>query len=76
MLSVGEKAYCAALLALKNKEYTSALSFFEKAAPFFNNDKEFTLYFETTRLLVEVKSKLGTLVVDDKLEIEEIFTHG
>lgn len=76
MLSVGEKAYCAALLALKNKEYSNALSFFEKAAPYFSNNKEFTLYFETTRLLVEVKSKLGTLQVDDKLEIEEIFTHG
>lgn len=76
MLSVGEKAYCAALLALKNKEYSNALNYFEKAAPFFSAHKEFTLYYETTRLLVEVKRKLGTLEVDDKLEIEEIFTHG
>ncbi len=75
MLSLGEKAYCAALLALKNKEYVNALHYFEKAAPYFEKNKEFTLYFETTRLLVEVKSKLGTLV-DDKIEIEEIFTHG
>ena len=76
MLSVGEKAYCAALLALQNKEYMQAFNYFEKAAPYFENNKEFTLYFETTRLLIEVKRKLGTLEVDDKLEIEEIFTHG
>ena len=76
MLSTGEKAYCAALLALKNKEYVHALKSFEQAAPYFPHDKEFTLYFETTRLLIEVKSKLGTLEIDDKIEIEEIFTHG
>ena len=76
MLSVGEKAYCVALLALKNKEYFKAFRNFEKAAPYFTTDKEFKLYFETTRLLVEVKTKLGTIEIDDTLEIEEIFTHG
>ena len=76
MLSIGEKAYCAALLALKNKEYANALISFEKAAPYFSTNKEFTLYYETTRLLVEVKRNIGTLEIDEKLEIEEIFTHG
>ncbi len=76
MLSLGEKAYCAALLALKKKEYLQAFENFEKAAPYFANNKEFTLYHDTTKLLVEVKRKLGTLSEDDKIEIEEIFTHG
>ena len=77
MLSVGEKNYLSALMALKNREYAKAASCFEKAAPYFEHDKEFVLYFETTRLLVEVKKELGLLEVDENsLEIEEIFTNG
>ena len=76
MLNVGEKNYCAALLALKKKDYLTALANFEKAAPYFEEDREFVLYYETVRLLVKVKQELGKLEVDDKLEIEEIFSNG
>lgn len=72
----GEKAYCSALLALKQKDYIAASNFFKKAAPFFKDDKEFNLYYETTLLLLEVKKTLGKLEDDEKLEIEEIFTNG
>ncbi len=76
MLSDGEKAYCAALMALKQKDFKTASEHFEQAAPYFKNNKEFKLYYETTQLLVEVKQALGNLEVDDKIEIEEIFTNG
>ena len=76
MLKSGEKSYCAALLALKRKDYVSESEHFKKAAPYFENDKEFNLYFETTRLLLEVKRELGKLEKEDKLEIEEIFSNG
>ena len=76
MQSGGEKAYCSALLALKQKDYTAASNFFEKAAPYFKSDKEFKLYYETTLLLLEVKKTLGKFEDEDKLEIEEIFTNG
>ena len=76
MLKAGEKAYCAALLALKRKDYLSASEYFRQAAPYFKENKEFNLYSETTKLLVAVKRELGTLEHDDKLEIEEIFTNG
>lgn len=76
MLSSGEKEYCSALLALKSKDFVSASEHFEKAAPYFENNKEFKLFHETTRLLLEVKKKLGTMKEDDKLEIEEIFSNG
>ena len=72
----GEKAYCSALLALKQKDYTAASNFFKKAAPYFKDDKEFKLYYETTLLLLEVKKTLGKFEDEDKLEIEEIFTNG
>ena len=76
MLSVGEKNYCAALLALKRKDFVKASEYFEKAAPYFEHDREFVLFHETVRLLVNVKQELGKLETDDKLEIEEIFSNG
>ncbi len=76
MLSGGEKAYCAALLALKRKDYATALEQFEIAAPFFGEDKEFKLYLETTRLLVKVKEALARNKTGDKIDIEEVFSNG
>lgn len=76
MLKSGEKAYYAALLALKRKDFVSASEQFKTAAPFFENDKEFNLFYETTRLLVEVKKELGKINVEDNIEIEEIFSNG
>lgn len=76
MLSTGEKAYCAALLALKRKDYGLAAEQFEKAAPFFADNKEFNLYRETTRLLVKVKNELSRMEREDVIEVEEIFSDG
>ncbi len=76
MLSTGEKAYCSALLALKQKKYRLALEQFAKAAPFFKDNREFNLYFETTRLLVTVSNELGRLENKDRLEVEEVFSNG
>lgn len=76
MLKSGEKSYCAALMALKCKDYVSASEHFKVAAPFFENDKEFKLFYETTQLLVEVKKELGKIERVEKLEIEEIFSNG
>lgn len=76
MLTSGEKSYCAALMALKRKDFISASEHFKKAAPYFENDREFNLFYETTQLLVDVKKELGRYEKDDKIEIEEIFTDG
>ena len=76
MLSGGEKAYCTALTALKHRDYKVALEQFEKAAPFFEGDKEFNLCFETTRLLVAVRDEMARLKQDDKLDVEEVFSNG
>jgi len=77
MLNTFEKAYFHALDALKHKDYTKAADYFTKAAPYFKDNKEFTLYSETTRLLLAVKEQLAAYGVDDdKIEIEETFTNG
>lgn len=78
MLNSGEKSYCAALLALKGKDYFSASEHFRKAAPYFENDREFNLYYETTRLLITVKQELAQLDHRDRdrIEIEEVFSNG
>lgn len=76
MLNVGEKAYCAALLALKRKDYNLAADYFRQAAPYFENDKEFNLYYETTCLLVAVKKELAGNSTRDEIEIEEVFSNG
>jgi hypothetical protein len=76
VLNSGEKYYCTALLALKRKDYVSASENFKKASPYYENNKEFNLFYETTRLLVEVKTELGKVNVEDNIEIEEIFSNG
>ena len=76
MLNTSEKAYCLALLALKRKEYRSAVEQFDKAAPHFKNDKEFNLYCESTRLLLAVKQEVEMIEDVDRLEIEEAFPNG
>ena len=76
MLSGGEKAYCAALLALKQKDYQKAVEQFESAAPYFKDDKEFNIFLQTTWLLVTVKSELARPKNHDKLDIEEVFSNG
>lgn len=76
MLNSGEKSYCAALFALKSKDYSAASEHFKKAAPFFKNDKDFNLYYETTCLLVAVKKELAQQNNEGNIEIEEIFSNG
>ena len=76
MLNQAEKAYFGALQGLRHKDYLAAMKQFDIAAPYFADHKEFNLLWETTRLLVEVKRNLGTLIVEDRLEIKENFTSG
>ncbi len=76
MLSGGEKEYCAALLALKRKDYKTAIERFEKAAPYFKDDKEFNIFLQTTRLLVAVKDELARPMNHERLDIEEVFPNG
>ena len=76
MLNPSEKAYCQALLALKDKEYKKARVMFDQAAADFKNNREFNLLREVTALLVEVKNELGTVPEDDRLEIKEAFSNG
>jgi hypothetical protein len=77
MLNPSEKAYCLALQALKQKRYTEAVSYFERAAGYFENNREFSLLRETTRLLVALKRELATAGdEEDTLIIEETFSDG
>ncbi len=77
MLNASEKAYCLALQALKDKDYRKAAEYFDRAAPFFAENREFNLYRETTRLLLAVKRELGAEPEsDDELVIEEVFSNG
>jgi len=75
MLNPGEKAYCQALLALKNRDYRRAAVEFEKAAPYFSEDREFNLIMETNRVLVAVKEKIAA-EDSDQIEVEEILPYG
>ncbi len=76
MLKPAEKAYFQALTALKSKDYQAAAEQFDKAAPFFEQDKEFRILSETTRLLVAVTRELKRLGKEESLHIEESFSHG
>lgn len=75
-MSGGEKAYLAALLALKRRDYRSALEQLEQAAPYFGDDREFALYRETTRLLLTVKKELARPGNQERLDVEEVFSDG
>jgi outer membrane protein assembly factor BamD (BamD/ComL family) len=76
MLKPAEKAYFQALTALKNKEYSAAAEQFDKAAPFFEKDKEFGILRETTHLLIATKTELKKLEQKESLSIEESFSNG
>jgi hypothetical protein len=75
VLSSSEKAYTLALRALKQKDYHTANGYFGRAAPGFGNNREFQLFRETTRLLLDVKDRLSALD-EDRLDIEEVFSNG
>ena len=77
MLKSAEKAYCLALQALKRREYRTAVDHFDQAAPGFENNSEFDLLREATRLLVAVQKEMhGPDEADSSLEIEEVFSNG
>ena len=76
MLEPAEKAYFRALTALKDKDYETAAEQFEKAALFFEQNEEFGIFRETTRLLVAVTKELRKLEKEESLNIEESFSHG
>lgn len=58
MLHPSEKAFCLALMALKSRQYSTALTHFSEAEPYFSDNREFALFQETTRLLCTVKAEL------------------
>jgi len=64
MLSDTEKAYCQALVALKQKDYEQAVLCFEKGIVGFGTNGEFNLLYQTTRLLLEVKKETANLAGD------------
>ena len=77
MLNPAEKAYCLALDALRHKDYKTAVEFFDRAAPFFEENREFALFRETTQLLVALQKELAVIEQEDSiLEIEEVFSSG
>jgi hypothetical protein len=77
MLNASEKAYCLALVALRQKNYRAAATYFDKAAPFFADNAEFSLLHETTRLLLAVKGELVSQTeVNERIEIEEVLPYG
>ena len=75
MLNQSEKAYCQALLALKNRDYRAATDFFDRAAPYFRENREFNLLRETNRLLVAVKERLAA-ADHEEIEVEETIPNG
>jgi hypothetical protein len=76
MLKPAEKAYFKALTALKNKDYRTAAEQFDQAAPFFEKDSEFAVFWETTRLLIAVTEELKKFEKEESLQIEDSFSHG
>ncbi len=75
MLVDSEKAYCQALVALKKRDYQTAVAKFAKASAgvgTFSANEEFDLLYQTTQLLLAVKQELrleteGFEVVDKEL---------
>ena len=76
-LSAHEKSYCLALAALSQKKYRQAADHFDKAAPFFDGNKEFILLCESTHLLMAVKKELAEIENEqDAMVITEVFSDG
>ncbi len=75
MLDLSEKAYCQALLAIKNKDYRLAESCFSKAASAFGDNREFGLLRETNSLLIRVKNEMAALE-EENIVLEEALPYG
>ena len=76
MLDRAEKAYCLALLALKDKDYPAASDHFDRAAPRFKDNREFNLLRQSTELLLAVKKERVKLHAEDTIEREEVLPYG
>ncbi len=76
MLVDSEKAYCQALLALKNRDYQTAVMKFAKASGDFGTNEEFGLLYQTTQLLLAVKQELGTEAESFETAGKELMTNG
>ena len=76
MLDQAEKAYCLALLALKDNDYPAASDHFDRAALHFKDNREFNLLRQTTELLLAVKKERTKLNGDDMIELEEVLPYG
>lgn len=74
MTKRSEKSYRLALASLREKKYSLAADYFDRAATDFSQDKEFALLRETTRLLVAIKRKQTS--GGERLDIQEVFTNG
>lgn len=72
MLHPAEKAYCLALLALRNKDLKTAAEQFERAGDYFSGDKEFAILKETTSLAQEIKARIGRQENEEEFVTEEI----
>ncbi len=70
-----EKAYCEALAALKQKNYSEAVERFEIAALEYGTNNEFNLLYQSTRLLLEVKKELKA-IARISLEEKELIING
>ncbi len=76
MLVDSEKAYCQALLALKNRDYQTAVMKFAKASGDFGTNEEFDLLYQTTQLLLAVKQELALEAEDIEIAGKELMTNG
>ena len=77
MLNSSEKAYYLALQALRFKHYDKALNYFHAAAGHFQDNREFQILYETTRLLVAVKEEIAAAGNSEgAAEPEEVLIDG
>jgi len=76
MLVDSERAYSQALLALKNKDYQTAVMKFAKASGDYRTNEEFDLLYQTTQLLLAVKQELALEARDIEIAGKELLTNG
>jgi hypothetical protein len=61
MLNKEEKAYCSAMSALQNEDYSTASVFFKDAEKQFAGNDDFSILRHTTDLLLAVKEEIAAL---------------
>ncbi|MGH8014864.1 MAG: hypothetical protein ACREBV_01585 [Candidatus Zixiibacteriota bacterium] len=76
MLSETEKAYFRALLALKEKDYDTAVGAFDNASAAFGTNGEFSLLYQSTRLLLEVRKEIAETAENTTAIEKELIING